>query len=113
MSPSRSMSSMDLAQLSLPRIAQAVADGEVNPEEATAEIRRRPQDPRAPRNYRPRVPPAPRISTDLASAITAVTRELKDASRHLAHLEKRLDAILQQVEHTAQVPTPTRRRRAA
>ena len=112
------MDPMELAQLSLPRIARAVAAGELRVDEAEAEMRRRPQEPR-PRGRARNLPERPQPSPDFVAALAATRRELRDAVKLLGALSKRLEAIAELAEQPQSsrqrsFPTgPAVRRRAA
>jgi hypothetical protein len=89
--------SLDPSQLTLPQIAVAVAAGELRLADVEAELRRRPPGDTPARRPPPEPRPRPWTPTgeDLLRALARTRRELREATRNLARISERLDALAQ------------------
>ena len=101
----------DPAQLTVPQIAAAVADGSLQLAEAEAELRRRPGD-RPCRFNQPSAPARPSAPSqaDILRALADTQRELRQTNRRLSQLSDRIEALTELAARldASAAATPTR-----
>ena len=83
---------LDLAQLTLPQLAVAVATGDVPRADAEAELERRPAPDVRRRPVRPR-PTRSAAATEWLKAVEEARREVRQTRRQLVALDRRLESL--------------------